>query len=65
MQPIPVSYKYQKGYRMDEFEIDCDICSMESIVYAYDPPDFCPMCGRRAIPILKNRDIEEDFLEDE
>jgi rubrerythrin len=48
---------------LDEFEIDCDICGMGSVVHAYDPPDFCPMCGRRAIPVLNNS--EYGYLEDE
>tara|TARA_Y100000004_G_scaffold45154_1_gene49563 strand:+ start:134 stop:289 length:156 start_codon:yes stop_codon:yes gene_type:complete len=48
---------------LDEFEIDCDICGVGSIVHSYDPPDFCPMCGRRAIPVLNNS--EYGYLEDE
>ena len=50
---------------LDEWEIDCDICYTVSIVHACEPPDFCPMCGRKALPVLKNRGIEEDFLENE
>ena len=35
---------------MDEWEIDCDECGIGTVVHSYDPPDFCPLCGRRTEP---------------
>ena len=49
---------------LDEWEINCDICGLESIIHSIDPPDFCPMCGRRAIPVLNNPE-PVGYLEDE
>ncbi len=48
---------------MDEFEINCEECGIESAVHAYDPPDFCPLCGRRTEP--KRVEDDEDWYEDE
>tara|TARA_Y100000004_G_scaffold46666_1_gene51249 strand:+ start:13 stop:165 length:153 start_codon:yes stop_codon:yes gene_type:complete len=50
---------------MDEWEIDCEECGVGCIVHAYDPPDFCPLCGRRAEAIRMSNDIEKAFEYDE
>jgi len=33
---------------MDEYSIECDECGNNSAIFAYDLPEFCPLCGRRA-----------------
>ena len=48
---------------MDEFEIDCEECGIGSVIHSYDPPDFCPLCGRRAE--AKRVEESEDWYEDE
>lgn len=39
---------------MDQYKIECEECESESHVFAYEQPEFCPMCGRR---------VEAEYLE--
>lgn len=50
---------------MDEWETDCDECGIGTIVHSIDPPDFCPLCGRRTEAIRISDDIEKAFEYDE
>lgn len=50
---------------MDEFEIECDECGVGSVVHAYDRPDFCPLCGRRAEAEKTDSVMDEAFLIEE
>ena len=47
---------------MDEFEIDCEECGIGSIIHSYDPPDFCPLCGRRTEAIRTDKTMDEAFF---
>jgi len=47
---------------MDEYEIDCEECGIGTILHSYDPPDFCPLCGRRAEAIKVDKGLEDDFF---
>jgi rRNA maturation endonuclease Nob1 len=33
---------------MSEWKIECEECDNESVIIAYEKPEFCPICGRRA-----------------
>jgi len=46
---------------MDEYEIDCQECGNESTVQSYEPPEYCPVCGRRTEPTRVDKGLEEDF----
>ena len=50
---------------MDEFEIECDECGVESLIHSYDPPTFCPLCGADIIPSKIENVDEEDWYEDD
>ena len=47
---------------MDEWEIDCEECGVGCVVHAYDPPDFCPLCGRRTEAEKLDSTMEEAFF---
>ena len=50
---------------MDEWEMDCEACGVGCVVNAYDPPDFCPLCGRRTEAEKLDSTMDEAFYIDE
>ena len=46
---------------MDEYEVSCSECGEETVVYSYDTPEFCSLCGRRVEPNLTDEQIEKAF----
>ena len=47
---------------MDEYEIDCEECGIESIVHSYDPPEYCPICGSEIEPKKVDKGLEDEFF---
>ena len=50
---------------MTEYRIDCEECENTSVVHAYEKPEFCPICGRRAEIEKLREDMIWDDYEDE
>ena len=51
---------------MDEWEIECEECGIGVTLHSPEPPDFCPLCGRRAEAfIVSNEQIKKAFQYEE
>jgi rRNA maturation endonuclease Nob1 len=48
---------------MIEFRIECEECEEVTHIIANDSPEFCPMCGRRAIAEANHQEIS--FIEED
>jgi len=45
---IKENKKSSKGSSMIEYVMECNECGNTTAVFSYEPPEFCPICGRRA-----------------
>ena len=43
---------------MYDYIVECEECEETSYVAAYEKPEFCPMCGRRAEVEKREMDVE-------
>jgi len=44
---------------MDTYIIECDYCNAESHIVSKQEPEFCPMCGTEARPVLLDKEDDD------
>ena len=44
---------------MDTYIIECDVCDADCHIVSKEEPEYCPMCGMAARPVLLDKEDDD------